>query len=280
MTEHERVERPHAFPISRTDDPTWMQVIKLFKQHGMSEPPVRLRDELVMALEWAWYGHALSALAPQAGDNAEEIRDEAAFLLARLDELTLDDDTDDLIRDWNGHVEPSIARLRAALASHPCTSTPVVSQNAPDLEDKGKTYQDRVAAAHHALFHDDPTDVPERRARFFEEANETCQAFGMTREEAHQLVDYTYSRPAGEPKKEIGGAYVTLTSLCVEAGINAMECAEADLAKLMRPETIERIRAKRSTRHGRGPLPGFDPSACRWPVCGCGFPCKTEGAKP
>lgn len=28
-------------------------------------------------------------------------------------------------------------RARAALAPHPCTSTPVVSQNAPDLEDKG-----------------------------------------------------------------------------------------------------------------------------------------------
>ncbi len=33
-----------------------------------------------------------------------------------------------------------------------------------------------------------------------------------------------------------------------------MECAEADLEKLQRPETIARIRAKRATRHGRGPL--------------------------
>ncbi|MGR9386398.1 hypothetical protein [Rhizobium leguminosarum] len=63
----------------------------------------------------------LSALStppqPEAqGDNLLRIRDEAAFLLDRLDDLTLDDDTDDLIRDWNGHVEPSIARLRAALS--------------------------------------------------------------------------------------------------------------------------------------------------------------------
>jgi hypothetical protein len=50
-------------------------------------------------------------------DNLLRIRDEAAFLLDRLDDLTLDDDTDDLIRDWNGHVEPSIARLRAALST-------------------------------------------------------------------------------------------------------------------------------------------------------------------
>jgi len=122
-------------------------------------------------------------------------------------------------------------------------------------------YQDRVAEAHHALFHDDPTDIEERLARFFEEVNETCQALGMSREDAHKLVDYTYDRPAGEVRKEIGAAALTLASLCVVASIDLMECAEADLEKLQRPETIARIRAKRATRHGRGPLPGIDPSA-------------------
>ncbi len=121
-------------------------------------------------------------------------------------------------------------------------------------------YQDRVAEAHHALFHDDPTDVEERRARFAEEVNETLQAFGMSREDMHQLVDYTWDRPVGEPCKEIGAALLTLTSLCVVAGYDLMECGEADLEKLQKPETISRIRAKRSTRHGRGPLPGFDPN--------------------
>lgn len=125
------------------------------------------------------------------------------------------------------------------------------------LPDEG--YQDRVEEAHYALFHDDPTDVTERCARFFEEANETCQAFGMTRHEAHQLVDYTYDRPIGEPAKEVGAAMLTLTSLCVVADLNLFGCAEADLEKLQRPETIARIRAKRSTRHGRWPLPGYDP---------------------
>lgn len=124
-------------------------------------------------------------------------------------------------------------------------------------------YQDRVASVHGPLFDGDPTDVEERRARFFEEANEACQALGMTREEARQLVDYTYDRPVGEPAKEVGAAMLTLTSLCVVADLDLMACAEADLEKLQRPETIARIRAKRSTRHGRGPLPGLDaaPSA-------------------
>ncbi len=122
-------------------------------------------------------------------------------------------------------------------------------------------YQDRVAAAHHALFHDDPTDIAERLARYAEETNEVLQAFGMSREDMHRLVDYTCDRPAGAPAKEIGAALLTLTSLCVVAGYDVMACGEADLEKLQRPETIARIRAKRSTRHGRGPLPGIDPSA-------------------
>ncbi|MGO4316660.1 hypothetical protein [Agrobacterium sp. MCAB5] len=128
-------------------------------------------------------------------------------------------------------------------------------------------FQQRVEAAHRALFHDDPTDVEERRARFWEEAGETVQAFGMTEEDAIELVRYTWSRAKGEPAKEIGAAMLTLASLCVVAGYDLSECAEADLEKLQRPETIARIRAKRSTRHGRGPLPGFDPEA----------PAKQEG---
>lgn len=46
-------------------------------------------------------------------DRFKQVVEETRFLLARLDEINLDDDTDDLIRDWNGHVEPSIARLRS-----------------------------------------------------------------------------------------------------------------------------------------------------------------------
>lgn len=122
-----------------------------------------------------------------------------------------------------------------------------------------ESFQDRLAGLHSRLFDGDPTDIRERVARFFEEAGETAQAFGMSEEEAIKLVRYSWRRPAGEPTKEVGAAFVTLVSLCIVAGLDAMACAEADLEKLSRPESIERIRAKRATRHGRGPLPGFDP---------------------
>jgi hypothetical protein len=33
----------------------WQQVIELFQRNGLPEPQVRLRDEIVNALCWAWY---------------------------------------------------------------------------------------------------------------------------------------------------------------------------------------------------------------------------------
>jgi hypothetical protein len=46
------------------------------------------------------------------GETLLRIRDESSFLLDRLSELEWSDIPEDFWRDWNGHVEPSIARLR------------------------------------------------------------------------------------------------------------------------------------------------------------------------
>lgn len=160
-----------------------------------------------------------------------------------------------------------IAAYRAALSSSAGPAEPVAWHDLHEHPPKERaahpapatveSYQQRVKAACAVLFEGDPTDVAERRDRFAEEALETCQAFGMTGEDMHALVDYTFGRPVGEAAKEIGAAMTTLASLCVYAGGDLMACAEADLAKLQQPETIARIRAKRATRHGRGSLPGL-----------------------
>lgn len=86
----------------------------------------------------------LSALAPQAGDNAEEPGgdDETESLLIRnlvgvVRKLCKHLPTTDMTR-----MEAEDFLLRnnlygSVFRAHPCTSTPVVSQNAPDLEDRG-----------------------------------------------------------------------------------------------------------------------------------------------
>ncbi|MBN9459003.1 MAG: hypothetical protein J0I54_20415 [Bosea sp.] len=186
---------------------------------------------------------ALSAPASPSPAEAEA-REDACLFGAGYLRVNADGSLD--------RIEPRSVKFKAPRAE---------AEALPTGGDAVASYPSRVAQACAVLFDGDPTDVAERRDRFAEEANEVCQAFGMTREEAHALVDYTYGRPVGEPGKEIGAAMTSLTSLANEAGYGLMECAEADLANLIRPETIARIRAKRATRHGRGPLPGLSTPA-------------------
>ncbi|MDR9813059.1 hypothetical protein [Rhizobium hidalgonense] len=81
----------------------------------------------------------LSALAPQAGDNAEEPVAWQFRHMSAADEWTTWRDCSQpryINREQDAAFRNGRVEFRP-LYLHPCTSTPVVSQNAPDLEDKG-----------------------------------------------------------------------------------------------------------------------------------------------
>ncbi|MFM0405314.1 hypothetical protein [Paraburkholderia dipogonis] len=103
-------------------------------------------------------------------------------------------------------------------------------------------------------------DRIERNHRFFEEATEAVQANGMTRSEAHQLVDYTFDRPVGELHQEIGGVMVTLAALCLASGQNMHAAGETELARISVPETVAKIRAKQAAKPKHSPLPEAAPA--------------------
>lgn len=93
-------------------------------------------------------------------------------------------------------------------------------------------YQERVTDWIRSTFGEDViTDIPERVARFMEEAIELGQALGATREDMYRLITYTYSRALGEPEQEIGGVMVTLNGLATAVGINTLDAAETELAR-------------------------------------------------
>lgn len=98
-------------------------------------------------------------------------------------------------------------------------------------------------------------DKVERNHRFFEESAELVQALGMTREEAHDLVDYTWGRKAGEPFQEVGGVMVTLGALCAANGLNMAAHGELELSRIEKPEVKEKIRAKQAAKPKFGPRP-------------------------
>lgn len=100
-------------------------------------------------------------------------------------------------------------------------------------------------------------DTIERNHRFLEESLELVQACGATASEAHQLVDYTFSRPIGDRPQEVGGVMVTLAALCLAQSIDMHECGEIELARIW--TKVEQIREKQAAKPKHSPLPQAEP---------------------
>jgi hypothetical protein len=96
-------------------------------------------------------------------------------------------------------------------------------------------------------------DREERNHRFFEESTELVQACGMTASEAHQLVDYVYGRPVGEPVQEVGGVMVTLAALCLANSMDMHHAGEVELGRIW--TKVDAIRAKQAAKPKHSPLP-------------------------
>ena len=123
----------------------------------------------------------------------------------------------------------------------------------------GRTYQARVDEWVLACFGEEVArDVRERNHRFLEESLELVQSNGCTASEAHQLVDYVFGRPVGEPGQEVGGVMNTLAALCNAAGLDLNGEAERELARVW--TKVEQIRAKHASKPNHSPLPGLPPS--------------------
>ena len=95
--------------------------------------------------------------------------------------------------------------------------------------------------------------LTERNHRFLEEALELVQSTGCTASEAHQILDYVFNRPIGEPGQELGGTMVTLAALATASGLNMDTASEAELERNW--QIIEKIRAKWASKPRYSPLP-------------------------
>lgn len=117
------------------------------------------------------------------------------------------------------------------------------------------SFQSRVATWLKSCFGQKAAaDITERNHRFLEEALELVQALGCTQEEAHQLVEYTYGRPKGEPFQEVGGVLLTLAGVCQANALDMVDAGETELARVW--TKVEQIRAKQAAKPTNSPLPG------------------------
>lgn len=103
--------------------------------------------------------------------------------------------------------------------------------------------------------HDIAHDGMERNHRFLEEALELVQSLGCTDSEAHQLVDYVFGRPVGEPVQELGGVMVTLAALCFAHELDMAAGADKELVRICDPATMAKIKAKQAAKPRHSPLP-------------------------
>lgn len=98
-------------------------------------------------------------------------------------------------------------------------------------------------------------DRVERCDRFIEEALELAQSLDWTADRAHALVDYVFGRPQGEPHQEVGGVMVTLAALCQAVGLDMQRGGDDELARIMQPDIVAKIRAKQAAKPTGSALP-------------------------
>lgn len=116
------------------------------------------------------------------------------------------------------------------------------------LKSLSPTYQERVSAWTHMVLGDAALNIPERALRAAEEVLELAQACGVPSTQVHRLVDYVFSRPIGDPAKEIAGSMLTLYAVAEALNIDADEQFEKEMARVKLPEVIERVRRRQQEK--------------------------------
>lgn len=86
----------------------------------------------------------------------------------------------------------------------------------------------------------------DRSMRFFEEAVELAQTTDLTREQAHELVDYVFERAPGNAHLEVGDVMLTLAGVASARGVD-MGVAGIDVM-VRAHANAEKIAAKRKLR--------------------------------
>jgi hypothetical protein len=103
------------------------------------------------------------------------------------------------------------------------------------------------------------TNMTERGDRLVEEVLELLQSKGYDPTRIPTLIEYVWNRPVGDPPQEVGGVMATLAAYCSVAGLDMEADGEAELARIMRPEIMAKIRTKQEAKNKLrfdSPLPG------------------------
>jgi len=101
-------------------------------------------------------------------------------------------------------------------------------------------------------FGDKVMDNPvERGRRVMEEANELGQVEGVTRAEAHKIVDAVFDKAKGELAQEVGGVGVTLLALCARHEMRLDDAVRVEIDRISQGER-EKFRQRQLAKDNLG----------------------------
>ncbi|VWB97332.1 hypothetical protein [Burkholderia lata] len=221
----------------------------------------------------AWPKTAASIAQPEP-----PVADERTAFEVNADDLDFEPDGQPHLADMANVGHALLEQIKRMLPGYHWNDSPVeVISDLINERDEARGSSPNAAGAEGATFHarvqpwmlacfgaEIAADRAERNHRFLEEALELVQACGCTASEAHQLVDYTFGRPVGDPSQEAGGVMVTLAALCLANGLDMHAAGETELARVW--TKVEQIRAKQAAKPKHSPLPEA-PAQAAQPVC-------------
>jgi len=94
-------------------------------------------------------------------------------------------------------------------------------------------------------------DEAERGRRVLEEAVELAQVEGVTRQDAHKIIDAVFKKPKGELSQELGGVIVTLLAACARHEIRLDDIARAEIDRVQKGDG-KKFRDKQATKSALG----------------------------
>jgi len=111
--------------------------------------------------------------------------------------------------------------------------------------------QNRVARWVERVLNTAAMDRHERALRFLEESIELVQAVGVEQQVVWRMVDFVYSRKAGETRQELGGVGVTLLGLSQACGEVLSQCVNKELDRID-SLTTEKVRQRQEANSTAG----------------------------
>lgn len=116
---------------------------------------------------------------------------------------------------------------------------------------RGSRQRDILAWACQTFGTETAANTGERISRFAEESLELMQSAGMDKTAVLKLVDYVYSRPAGEIKQEIGQVGVSLLGYAEHLGISAEAEEQAEFNRI-RSLPVEHWQSRQNAKAKKG----------------------------